>query len=114
MFSQNKLKVPPYVFGYFFQVFGVGFGKIMVVNPARWAAKIFSLTPPISKTLPRSVTSPVIPTSRLTGILVRAETRVVVMAIPAEGPSLGTAPSGAWVRKTNFWAKIILKTQKNF
>ena len=40
------------------------------------------------------VTSPVIAISFLTGFPVRADTIAVVMVIPAEGPSLGTAPSG--------------------
>ena len=44
----------------------------------------------------RRVISPVIASSRRTGTSVRAETMAVVMAIPAEGPSLGTAPSGKW------------------
>ncbi len=77
--------------------FLLSLGKITVLSPALWPAITFSLTPPISKTLPLKVTSPVMPTLLLTETLVRAETRAVVMAIPAEGPSLGTAPSGTWI-----------------
>ena len=57
---------------------------------------VFSFRPPMGSTLPRKVTSPVIAISRLTGAPVRADTMAVVMAMPAEGPSLGTAPSGKW------------------
>ena len=62
--------------------------------PARCAAMTFSLTPPISSTLPRKVISPVIATSRRTGKSVRDDMTAVAIAIPADGPSLGTAPSG--------------------
>ena len=54
----------------------------------------FSLSPPISSTLPLRVTSPVIPIFLETGIFVKAEAIAVVIAVPAEGPSFGTAPSG--------------------
>ncbi len=33
---------------------------------------------------------------RCTGMPVRAETIAVTMATPADGPSLGVAPSGTW------------------
>ena len=46
------------------------------------------------KTLPLKVTSPVMATSLLTGIPVIEEIIEVTIAIPAEGPSLGVAPSG--------------------
>ena len=62
--------------------------------PERWAARIFSLRPPIGSTRPRSVISPVIATSRRTGIRSSAETRPVHIVMPADGPSLGMAPSG--------------------
>ena len=45
---------------------------------------------------PRSVISPVIATSRLTGIPVSIDTITVAIATPALGPSLGVAPSGTW------------------
>ena len=62
--------------------------------PPRWAARTFSLRPPIGSTNPRSVTSPVIATSWRTGIRVSAETSAVAMVMPADGPSFGIAPSG--------------------
>ena len=67
------------------------------VMPARAAARILSLTPPTGSTFPRSVISPVMAMSRCTGIRVTAERRAVAMVIPAEGPSLGIAPSGTWM-----------------
>ena len=62
--------------------------------PARWAASSFSFSPPMGSTLPRSVISPVMAMSRRTGILVSALASAVAMVMPAEGPSLGMAPSG--------------------
>src|SRR5450432_1902238 len=49
---------------------------------------------PIGSTRPRSVISPVMATSRRTGMPVITETIAVTMATPADGPSLGVAPSG--------------------
>ena len=72
-------------------------GKMIVVNPALCALKDFSFTPPIGNTLPRSVISPVIPTSRRIGRFVKADTSAVAIVTPAEGPSFGTAPSGTWI-----------------
>ena len=66
------------------------------------AASSFSLWPPIGSPRPRSVTSPVIATSRFTGIPVRVETIDVTMAMPAEGPSLGMAPAGTWICRSTF------------
>ena len=74
--------------------FLLSLGTITVRIPARWAAITFSFRPPISRTLPRSVISPVMDTSFRTGIFVKAETNAVAIVIPADGPSLGTAPSG--------------------
>ena len=48
----------------------------------------------MGKTFPRKLISPVMATSLRTGIPVKALTKEVVMVTPAEGPSLGTAPSG--------------------
>src|SRR3984957_16992974 len=69
-------------------------GRMTSVNPARWAASTFCLTPPIGNTRPCSVTSPVMPTIERTGTARRRLTSAVVMVTPAEGPSLGTAPAG--------------------
>ena len=67
--------------------------------PARCAASTFSFSPPIGSTFPRSVTSPVIATSHLTGAPSSADTSAVLIAIPADGPSLGVAPAGTcrWI-----------------
>jgi hypothetical protein len=75
-------------------VFAVFLQRIMFLMPARRAARIFSLMPPTGSTLPRSVISPVI--ARWLRILrwVKTEAMLVKMAMPALGPSLGTAPSG--------------------
>ena len=55
------------------------------------------------RTRPRRVISPVMATSRCTGVPDRAETSAVQMVTPAEGPSLGTAPSGTWT-----WISLFL------
>ena len=62
--------------------------------PPRCAASSFSFKPPIGSTRPRSVISPVMATSRRTGMPVITETIAVTMATPADGPSFGVAPSG--------------------
>src|SRR4029453_2776406 len=64
--------------------------------PARWAASDFSLRPPIGSTWPVRVTSPVIATSFRTGRFEISEASAVAIAMPAEGPSFGTAPAGTW------------------
>ena len=69
-------------------------GRMTSFNPARWAARSFCLTPPIGSTLPRRVTSPVMPTCSRTG---RPDSRLasaVTIVMPADGPSFGTAPAG--------------------
>ena len=71
-------------------------GRMTVLIPLRKAAMVFSFSPPMGSTRPRRVTSPVMAIPRRTEQPVRAETMAVVMAMPAEGPSLGTAPSGKW------------------
>ncbi len=72
--------------------------------PARWAAMTFSLTPPMGRTSPRRVISPVMARSGRTVLPVKRETSAVYMATPAEGPSLGTAPAGTWT-----WTSILEK-----
>ena len=74
--------------------FSLSFGRMMFVSPARCAARTFSFTPPIGSTLPRSVISPVIATSRRVGTRASAETSAVASVMPADGPSFGIAPSG--------------------
>lgn len=51
---------------------------------------VFSFNPPMGSTRPRKVISPVIAYPALIFRSVRAESMAVAMAIPAEGPSLGT------------------------
>src|SRR5438067_1007936 len=63
--------------------------------PARSAASVFSFTPPIGSTSPRSEISPVIATSERTGMPVRSDTSARNIATPALGPSLGVAQHGA-------------------
>ena len=53
-----------------------------------------SKIPPTGKTLPLKVISPVIAIFFFTNLLVKRETKDVNIVIPAEGPSLGVAPSG--------------------
>ena len=62
--------------------------------PALCAASNFSFIPPTGNTLPLRVISPVIATSHLTGMLVKAEITAVAIVTPADGPSFGVAPSG--------------------
>ena len=71
----------------------------MSLMPARFAARIFSLMPPTGSTFPRNVISPVIARFGRTLRWVNAEAMEVAMVIPADGPSLGTAPSGTctWI-----------------
>ena len=69
-------------------------GMITVLIFAPRAASTFSFNPPIGSTSPRSVTSPVMATFRLTGRPLIIEMIAVVMVMPADGPSLGIAPAG--------------------
>src|SRR5437660_2951653 len=69
-------------------------GTITVFTPARAAAVSFSLSPPIGSTRPRSVSSPVIATSWRAGRWHNSDASAVAIVIPADGPSLGTAPAG--------------------
>ena len=72
----------------------------MVLSPLLCAAIDFSRNPPIGKTLPLSVTSPVIPTQWSTFLPLKVEIIAVAIVIPADGPSLGIAPSGTWICKS--------------
>jgi len=65
--------------------------------PERFAANSFSLIPPTGSTLPRNVISPLIARLARTFREVNADTSAVSIVIPAEGPSLGVAPSGTWI-----------------
>ena len=74
--------------------FTLSSGIITVFTPPRRAASSFSFNPPMGRTLPRSVTSPVIATSRRTGIWVRTDTIEVTIAIPGRGAVLGRRALG--------------------
>src|SRR5207302_8047938 len=102
-----KMKVIPLrrCLGMSARSFSFFLGRITLKMPTRLAARIFSLSPPICRTRPRSVTSPVMAMSWPTGVLVRAEASAVAMVIPAEGPSLGIAPAGTWM-----WMSCLAKT----
>ena len=75
------------------------FSALMMISliPARLAARIFSLIPPTGSTLPRRVISPVMARLAFTFRWVKAEAKEVAIVIPADGPSLGIAPSGTWI-----------------
>src|SRR5881397_560341 len=64
-------------------------GTSTVLTPARAAAVSFSLSPPIGRMRPRSVSSPVIATSWRAGRRHRSDASAVAIAIPADGPSFG-------------------------
>ncbi len=65
--------------------------------PARFAPSTFSFTPPMGRTTPESVISPVIARRSFTGRPLSRLTSAVTIAAPADGPSFGTAPEGTWM-----------------
>ena len=69
-------------------------GMMTSVRPAACAASTFCFNPPIGSTRPCNVTSPVMPTPAFTGRPVTSDANAVVIVMPADGPSLGTAPDG--------------------
>src|SRR6202521_5998299 len=71
-------------------------GRMTSLMPARRAARTFSLTPPIGRTRPDRVISPVIAISPRTGRPVSTEAIAVASETPADGPSFGMAPEGTW------------------
>ena len=83
-----------FLFFNFSKVFFIFNWNYYFFNTTSNCCKSFSLRPPIGRTLPLKVISPVIAILFFTGTPVKAETIDVNMAIPAEGPSLGVAPSG--------------------
>ncbi|EJX08454.1 membrane-associated protein [gut metagenome] len=92
----TKWKWSPSIYCGLISSMSLRFSSHMMIStiPARLAAKIFSLIPPTGSTLPRRVISPVMAVLARTLRCVRAETIAVTIVIPAEGPSLGVAPSG--------------------
>ena len=85
--------------------FSFSCGISTVFTPERRAASSFSFRPPMAVTRPRRVISPVMAMSLRIGMPVRTETMATVMATPAEGPSLGVAPSGTWT-----WMSVFSNT----
>src|SRR5207249_5884976 len=71
-------------------------GRIIVSILAGRAARTFSLIPPTGSTSPRRVISPVIAIFRWTAFWVSSDRIAVAIVTPADGPSLGIAPSGTW------------------
>jgi hypothetical protein len=79
-------------------------GRMTVVDPLSQRRDGLLLDPPTGSTRPRSVISPVMATSPGWCVPVSAETSATAIVIPAEGPSLGVAPSGMWMwRSTSRW-----------
>lgn len=72
-------------------------GKIKFYIFSLLAANVFSFTPPIFITFPLKEISPVIAKLFFIGLFIAKEIKDEVIATPAEGPSLGIAPSGAWI-----------------
>ena len=66
----------------------------MCFTPAAFPPSIFDSKPPIGITLPHKLISPVKAIVFNTGILHNKDTIATVIAVPAEGPSFGVAPSG--------------------
>lgn len=61
-------------------------GKMMVFAPTLFAATVFSRRPPIRRTLPVTVSSPVMARAGLRGLSMARDNRDVAIVIPAEGP----------------------------
>src|SRR6266702_735428 len=76
--------------------FSLRLGRMTSLTPSRWAARTFSLIPPTGSTRPARVISPVMATRGRTARPVSSDTIAVTRVMPAEGPSLGMAPSGTW------------------
>ena len=78
---------------------------VLVVGLALTAGLTVShtLMPPTPRTRPRKVISPVMATSLRVGVPVSAEMSATAIVIPADGPSLGVAPSGMWMWMSTLW-----------
>src|SRR5207244_11675643 len=72
-------------------------------RPSPYTLSLHDALPIFGSTLPRSVISPVIATSLCTGRPVTADASAVASVMPADGPSLGTAPAGMWMCTSYFW-----------
>jgi len=60
----------------------------------RFAATVFSRSPPIGSTFPVRESSPVIARCGFIRFPVKSDTKATAIVIPALGPSFGVAPSG--------------------
>ena len=87
--------------------------RMMVWMPARLAARIFSLMPPTGSTLPRRVISPVMAMPLRTIFPERAEAMALTIVMPAEGPSLGIAPSGTWMWISCFMISSVVSPMRS-
>eukprot|EP00850_Spirogloea_muscicola_P008627 SM000046S16408 [mRNA] locus=s46:417076:424911:- [translate_table: standard] len=89
-------------------------GNTTIRTPLRLAAIVFSftwhidvkhklatLTPPIGRTRPVRVTSPVMARSLFTSLFMAKDSIEVIMVHPALGPSLGVAPAGTRLQVTS-------------
>ena len=82
-------------------------GAMMWRIPSRCAASAFSFSPPIGRTWPVRVISPVIAVSGRTRRPVAREASAVAIVMPALGPSFGIAPAGTctWnLRSNDSWS----------
>ena len=61
------------------------------------ADKLITFDNPLGNTFPRNVISPVMARLLRTFRCVKADVSAVRMVMPADGPSLGVAPSGTWM-----------------
>jgi hypothetical protein len=84
------------------EILFVLFGDEHLFDAPAVGGQDFFLEPADGQHPPRRVISPVMARSRYTGLLVSAETMEVHMEIPADGPSLGMAPSGTWMWISTF------------
>ncbi len=72
----------------------LSFGTMTVLTPPLLAAISFSFSPPIFRTFPFKDSSPVMAIESVIGLFLAIESKEVTRVMPAEGPSLGVAPSG--------------------
>lgn len=63
-------------------------GKMIFLAPARRAATVFSRRPPMRRTLPVTVSSPVMEMVGSKGWLRARERREVAIVMPADGPDV--------------------------
>ena len=72
-------------------------GMMTLVMPLLFAAISYSFKPPIFRTLPANVISPVIARLAFTFFSIAREVIAVHIVMPALGPSFGVAPSGTCI-----------------